>query len=129
MYLTKSKIQKYKQCKKQLWLSENKPTLDETNDISKIIMNQGSEFGSIIKENFSNVFDIKEINTKRAIIETNLLIKQIVDDDKDAIIFEPAFSYADVIVRVDILEYVSIQNCSSAITDFETQRQYLVFKS
>ena len=107
MYLTKSKIQKYKQCQKQLWLSENKPTLDETSEISKIIMNQGSEFGSLIKENFSNVSDIKEINTKRAITETKHLIKLIVDEDKDAVIFEPAFSYADVIVRVDILEYVS----------------------
>ena len=107
MYLTKSKIQKYKQCQKQLWLSENKPTLDKTSDISKIIMTQGSQFGSLIKDNFSNVFDIKEINTKRAIIETDLLIKQIIYQDKDAVIFEPAFSYADVIVRVDILEYVS----------------------
>ena len=61
MYLTKSKIQKYKQCQKQLWLSENKSTLDKTSDISKIIMDQGSTFGSLIKNNFSNVYDIKVI--------------------------------------------------------------------
>ena len=60
MYLSKSKLQKYKQCKKYLWLAENNPTLEETNDISEIIMEQGNEFGSLIKKNYHNTFDIKE---------------------------------------------------------------------
>ena len=68
MYLSKSKIQKYKQCKKYLWLAENNPTFEETNDISEIIIEQGNEFGSLIKNNFCNRITILisyEIKSKR----------------------------------------------------------------
>ena len=57
-FLSKSKIQKHRQCKKQLWLSEKKPILSENSDISEIIMSQGSEFGNLIKENYKNSYDI-----------------------------------------------------------------------
>ncbi len=107
MFLSKSKLQKHRQCPKYLWLAENNPTLEETNDISEIIMEQGNVFGSLIKNNFYNTFDIKEKNIQKAIIETNNLIKEIVKEEKDATIFEPAFLYKDVIVRVDIFEYIS----------------------
>lgn len=107
MYLSKSKLQKHKQCKKYLWLAENNPTLEETNDISEIIMEQGNEFGSLIKKNYHNTFDIEEKNIQKAIIETNNLIKEIIKKDIDATIFEPAFLYKDVVVRVDIFEYIS----------------------
>ncbi len=65
-YLSKSKLQKHKQCKKYFWLAENNPTLEETNDISEIIMEQGNEFGSLIKKNFYNTFDIKEKNIQKS---------------------------------------------------------------
>ena len=106
-FLSKSKIQKHKQCKKQLWLSENKPVLSENSDISEIIMSQGSEFGTLIKANYKNSYDIEEKNTSRAIEETNNLIEKIILEDKDAVIFEAAFNYLNVIVRVDVLEYFS----------------------
>ena len=59
-FLSKSKVQKHRQCKKQLLLSENKHFLSEDNEISKIIMSQGSEFGSLIKINYKNSYEIKE---------------------------------------------------------------------
>ena len=89
MYLTKSKIQKIKQCQKQLWLSENKPTLDETSEISKIIMNQGSEFGSLIKENFSNVFDIKEIQLEQLGLSANHKLLNNISDISKGKFFYP----------------------------------------
>ena len=104
-FLSKSKVQKHRQCKKQLWLSENKHFLSEDNEISKIIMSQGSEFGSLIKINYKNSYEIKERDTSKAIKETNNLIDKIMLEQKDAVIFEAAFMYLDVIVRVDILEY------------------------
>ena len=104
-FLSKSTIQKHRQCKKQLWLSENSPVLSENNDISKIIMSQGSEFGSLIKINYKNSYEIEERDTSKAIKETNNLIDKIMLEQKDAVIFEAAFMYLDVIVRVDILEY------------------------
>ena len=106
-FLSKSKIQKHRQCKKQLWLSEKKPILSENSDISEIIMSQGSEFGNLIKENYKNSYDIEERSTSKAIKATDNLIKKIIFEDKDAVIFEPAFKYLDVIVRVDVLEYFS----------------------
>ena len=107
MYLSKSKLQKHKKCKKYFWLAENNPTLEETNETSEIIMHQGNEFGSLIKNNFCNTFEIKEKNIQEAIIETNNLIKEIIKKDRDATIFEPAFLYKDIVVRVDIFEYIS----------------------
>ena len=104
-FLSKSKIQKHRQCKKQLWLSQNKPFLSEDTEISKIIMSQGSEFGSLIKINYKNSYEIEERDTSKAIKETNNLIDKIILEGKDAVIFEAAFMYLDVIVRVDILEY------------------------
>ena len=59
-FLSKSKIQKHRQCKKQLWLSENSPILSENNDISEIIMSQGNEFGSLIKKNYKNSYEIRK---------------------------------------------------------------------
>ncbi|MDC0531258.1 DUF2779 domain-containing protein [Alphaproteobacteria bacterium] len=103
--LSKSKIQKHKQCKKQLWLSENRAVLSENSDISEIIMSQGSEFGDLIKANYKNSYDIEEKSTSKAINETNNLIDKIILEDKDAVVFEAAFKYLDVIVRVDVLEY------------------------
>jgi hypothetical protein len=59
----------------------------------------------LIKINYKNSYEIEERDTSKAIKETNNLIDKIMLEQKDAVIFEAAFMYLDVIVRVDILEY------------------------
>lgn len=103
MYLSKSKYCNAIQCKKMLWLDENKS--NEKEDISnQSVLENGLDVGMYAKELFGQHFDIefnKDFNNM--IKETTSIIK----NNDIAIITEASFCYNDNFCSIDILKKIN----------------------
>ena len=99
MKLSKSKYCNLMQCKKMLWLDENKPLEKEEID-NEAIMDNGHEVGELAKEIFGNHIDIKfNENLNIMIKDTNEALK-----NNNVTITEASFEYNDNFASIDILK-------------------------
>ncbi len=99
--LSKSRFQKGLQCEKALWLAVHHPGLaDPVPESKQWIFDQGSVVGVLAQRLFPDGVEIAEDyrHTPEALVTTTRLLAE------DATtLYEPAFFFDDVLVRVDIL--------------------------
>lgn len=101
--LSKSRFMNGLQCLKSLYLLVHNPELkDPSNSYSEYILNTGTKIGELAREHFDNGLLIKQDYTEHdAAIEATL--KTIEDKSIDHI-YEAAFLFEDIKIRVDILK-------------------------
>lgn len=105
--LSKSKYLSGLQCHKRLYLEIHQPALATPPDAStQAILDMGTEIGILAQQRFRGGVLVKSGFRQReaAIAETAALLQ----DPKIPAIFEGAFEYDGVLVRVDIIERVQI---------------------
>ena len=99
--LSKSQYCKGKNCLKAIWLYQHqKDVSNPPNEFQKNIFDQGTEVGRLATQYFSGGIEITEDYTQpeRAIEKT----QEAMDNNAPAI-FEAAFLYDEVLIRVDVL--------------------------
>ncbi len=102
--LSKSKLQSYHQCPKKLWLEINQPSLAAIDEGQQLILDRGTAFGHAVRDCFEHGELVKAKSAKKAIQETATLLQSFASGAKSVPIFEAAFTYNGVIVRVDVFE-------------------------
>ena len=106
MSLSKSKFVAGVQCLKRLYLQVHEPDLAaEPDDVTEAVFSQGREVGLLAQEAFPGGVTVEAGHTeiKAALART----KDLVANPDIPAIFEAAFLYGDIVVRVDILERLS----------------------
>jgi hypothetical protein len=107
--LTKSKLQAFAQCPKQLWLIANPPPAELINrdEASELVMERGSQFGRAVQDCFPGGIEITAKEPTEAITETQGRLAEFAQGKTHVPLFEAAFGVDDVLVRVDVLEPLS----------------------
>ncbi len=101
--LSKSKYLAGLQCLKRLYLQCYQPELaGETDEQQQAIFDQGKEVGLLAQKAFTSGTLISEdhLHHKEAVTRT----KELIADKSVPAIFEAAFNFDDILIRVDILE-------------------------
>lgn len=101
--LSKSKLQSYQQCAKKFWLEINQPGLAKTDDAQQLVLDRGTKFGTAVRSCFVGGKLIEETHSLKAVQETRELLDTFVSVAKRTPIFEAAFTYKGVLVRVDVM--------------------------
>lgn len=101
--LSKSKLQSYHQCNKKLWLEVHQPTLAQRDEFQQLSLDRGTEFGNAVRELYPDGILVAEKNSQDAITKTLHHLEIFAAGQKPVPLFEAAFSYNNVIVRVDLL--------------------------
>jgi len=99
--LSKSKYQTGLQCPRALWRSIHAPeTADPVTETQQWIFDQGSQIGCLAQALFPGGTEVTENHRQRAqaLATTARLI-----GSGEKVLYEPAFQFDDVLVRVDIL--------------------------
>jgi predicted RecB family nuclease len=99
--LSKSRFQKGLQCEKALWLSIHTPELAEpVCESRQWIFDQGTEVGRLAQQRFPDGVEVSEdyLHSAEALDTTARLIAEGTET-----MYEPAFFFDDVLVRVDVL--------------------------
>ena len=99
--LSKSRFQKGLQCEKALWLAVHRPDLAEpVTEAQQWIFDQGTEVGRLAQELFPGGTEVTEDyrHTDEALTTTQCLLAE-----GATTLFEPAFYFDGVLVRVDAL--------------------------
>ena len=102
--LSKSRFQKGLQCEKALWLGVHEPdSADPISESTRWIYDQGTAVGRIAQGLFAGGTEIAEdyLHCNEALESTALALSRGV-----GVLYEPAFSFDGVLVRVDILVQV-----------------------
>lgn len=97
--LTKSLIASYEQCPRRLWLQKHAPEKALVNDSAERIYAIGNEVGALA---YSLIPDGIMIETKMSLDHAIIQTKKYIEIAKHPI-FESAFIYDGVLVRVDVL--------------------------
>ena len=105
--LSKSKLQSHHQCAKKFWLEMNSPNLASNNEIEQLILERGTAFGDAVRSIFVDGVLIDAKDSYKALAQTEDLINSFVAGAKRVPIFEAAFTYKGIIVRVDVLKPLS----------------------
>lgn len=124
--LSKSRYQKGLQCEKALWLTVHNPSVaDPITESQQWIFDQGSTVGQLAQSLFPGGVEVTEdhFQTAQALVRTQELIASGAD-----VLYEPAFEFDNVLVRVDILVRVEpgvwdlyeVKSASSAKEQFVT---------
>jgi predicted RecB family nuclease len=99
--LSKSRFQKGRQCEKALWLSVHTPErADPVSEAKQWIFDQGTEVGRLSQGLFPGGVEVTEDyrHTDEALATTGRLLAE-----GATVLYEPAFNFDDVLVRVDVL--------------------------
>jgi Domain of unknown function(DUF2779) len=99
--LSKSRFQKGLQCEQALWLAVHEPeSADAITETKQWIFDQGTEVGHLAHALFPGGVEVAEdhLHQDEALATTARLIAE-----GAAVLFEPAFFFDDVLVRVDAL--------------------------
>lgn len=102
--LSKSRLQSHTQCAKRLWLELNSSELAEENDASKMILDRGNAFGDAIRKLFPGGVLIDTLDSQKALKLTAEYLAAFSNGKARVPLFEAAFQYKNVLVRVDILD-------------------------
>ncbi|HTK87918.1 MAG TPA: DUF2779 domain-containing protein [Nitrospiraceae bacterium] len=103
--LSKSKFLSGLQCHKRLYMEIHTPGLaTQPNAATKAILDMGTEIGELARQRLSGgvLVDINHRHAAEALKRT----QELVNDPSVPAIFEGAFIYEQVLIRVDILERV-----------------------
>ena len=125
-YLTKSRIAEYEQCEKRLWLSLHRSELAESGGPDVFVT--GRRVGAIARGLVPDGVLISEIDSEAALARTAALVTEVIPRP----LFEAAFRYQGVLVRIDVLSpsaggwrLVEVKSSSSVkayqISDLATQ--------
>ena len=104
--LSKSKFLSGLQCYKRLYMEIHAPELATQPDAAtKAILDMGTEIGELARQRLSGgvLVDINHRHAAEALKRT----QELVNDPHVPAIFEGAFIYEQVLIRVDLLERVS----------------------
>lgn len=99
MYLSKSKYCQGYQCKKILWLNENKPEVMEEQG-NDSVLETGTEVGEYAKGLFGNYYDIEFNEDLSKMVEDT---KKVIEKEDTCNITEASFLYDNNFCSVDIL--------------------------
>lgn len=102
--LSKSKLQSYAQCATRLWLELHAPQLAEVDDASQLIFDRGNAFGEAVRSLFPRGELIDTLDTREALARTAAWLAAFDAGQPKVPLFEAAFQYGSVLVRVDVLE-------------------------
>lgn len=103
-YLNKSGFVVGRRCRKALYLNSKFPHLKPpATSLERKTLEAGKEVGSVARQAFPNGVLIKSLNIAQALHET----KQAIEAGA-LTLYEAAFSYNDVLIRVDILSRDSV---------------------
>ena len=100
--LSKSQYVKGRKCLKRIWLYNFRRDLaDEPTEMQQQLFKQGNEVGKLAQDYFENghLIDEDYRNPEGALEHTARSLK----DPKAQVLFEPAFLFDDIIIRVDAL--------------------------
>jgi hypothetical protein len=106
--LSKSKVKIFQSCPRRLWLSKFLPDLEVKNPQMELIARRGTAFGEAILVEFPNGQLIEPLNSEEALRLTADLFSSFASGAPVVPIFEGAFLFNDVLVRVDVLNPVFI---------------------
>jgi hypothetical protein len=100
-YLTKSRFKLALECPTKLYYTRKKEYPDSKQDDSflEALAEGGFQVGELAKCYFPGGHDIKDLDYKKSLKQTNELLKQ-----ENVIIFEAAIKYQNLFIRVDILQ-------------------------
>lgn len=103
-YLTKSKYKTALECPRKLWY-QDRPNEYENNKLDdpflKALARGGFQVGELAKLYYPCGVQVKSLNHKEAVKQTNELLKK-----ENVIIYEAAFLFNNLFVRVDVLKKV-----------------------
>jgi len=99
-YLTKSRFKLALECPTKLFYTRKKEYSDTRQEDSflKALAEGGFQVGELAKYYFPDGHDIRELNEKRSLDETNKLLLQ-----DNVIIYEAAIRYENLFIRADVL--------------------------
>lgn len=101
--LSKTRIQNGRQCHKRLWLEIHRRDLANWGEASELRLSQGTAFGELARELLGGgtLVEQDHTQTREALAETERLLS--LHRSRAPMVFEPAFEYRGVRVRVDAL--------------------------
>jgi hypothetical protein len=102
--LSKSKLQSHAQCPKRFWLELHAKELAEEDDASQLVFDRGNAFGEAVRSLFPNGVLIDTLDTRDALARTARCLAAFDAGQPKVPLFEAAFQYENVLVRVDVLE-------------------------
>ena len=102
--LSKSKLQSHAQCAKRLWLELHAPQLAEVDDASQLVFDRGNAFGEAVRTLFPDGELIDTLDVREALDRTAALLDAFKAGQRKVPLFEAAFQFENVLVRVDVLE-------------------------
>ena len=99
-YLTKSRFKLANECPTKLFYTGKKQYLDKSfdDDFLAALAEGGFQVGELAKAFYPGGHDIEEIDYETALAKTAVLLEQ-----ENVIIYEPAFYFKNLFVRVDVL--------------------------
>ncbi len=118
--LSKSRFQKGLQCEKALWLSVHEPeSADPITESKQWVFDQGTEVGRVAHGLFPGGTEVTDdyLHSTEALATTAQLLSEGV-----RVLYEPAFSYDGVLVRVDILVAVDDGSDEGSSTSTRSSR-------
>lgn len=100
-WLSKSRIQSGRQCRKRLWLEINERAALRWTDAAQARLDEGTRFGEVARLLLGDgvLVEADHLHASEALAETNALLERPRADAP--LLFEPAFAYEGVRVRVD----------------------------
>ena len=101
--LSKSKLQSHHQCNKKLWLEVHQPKLAQADEFQQLNLDRGTAFGEAVRSLYPDGILVAEKNSQDAIAKTQHHLETFAAGQKPVPLFEAAFSYNNVVVRVDVL--------------------------
>ncbi|MBK7210528.1 MAG: DUF2779 domain-containing protein [Xanthomonadales bacterium] len=102
--LSKSRIQSGRQCHKRLWLELKQPGTARWGGAAQARLDEGTRFGELAQDLLGGglLIAADHLHVREALAETQAALKR--PHTEIPMLFEPAFSYEDVRVRVDGFE-------------------------
>jgi hypothetical protein len=104
--LSKSKLKIHSACSRKLWLTKYQPEQEVKNPQLELIAKRGTEFGQAVLCDFPDGKLIETLDTERALAQTASIFGEFSRGAPVCPVFEAAFEYDDVIIRIDILSPV-----------------------
>jgi len=101
--LSKSKLQSHHQCNKKLWLEVHQPKLAQADESQQLNLDRGTAFGEAVRSLYPDGILVAEKNSLDAIAKTQHYLEIFAAGQKPVPLFEAAFCYNNVIVRVDVM--------------------------
>ncbi len=102
--LSKSRLQSHAQCVKRLWLELHASDLADVDEASQLIFDRGNAFGEAVRSLFVAGHLIDTLDTAEALRQTAAYLAAFDAGQSRVPLFEAAFQFENVLVRVDILE-------------------------